>query len=100
MKPSRSGSFLTHPVADADFSKYVLGFCGIFLQLPADVCHIDAEDLIVAVRIGAPDFSDNGFIGHDPSGVLCQQADQLIFDLGQMDFTAFYLYQTAFKVNG
>ena len=74
--------FLAHPVAHPDFRKYVLGFSGIFLQLPSDMGHVYPQNLVVAVCKWAPYFGNNTFIGHDLAGVLGQQGNQFIFNLG------------------
>lgn len=82
--------FLPHPVSYANFCKYVLGFCGIFFQLAADMGHVDTQDLIIIVRIRPPYFGDNGFVGHNTARILSQQTNQLIFNLGQVYFLTLY----------
>ena len=58
--------FLRHTVAYTDFRADVIGFCGIRLQLPPDMCHIDPENAIVIGGIGSPDTADDVIIGQHP----------------------------------
>ena len=46
------------------------------------MCHIDPQDLVVAVRVGAPDSADDIIVGKDFSGLFGQKGYQLVFDLG------------------
>ena len=43
---------LQHPVSDAQFCQDVFGLGGVFLQLAADVGHVDPQDLVVAALVG------------------------------------------------
>ena len=61
--------------------------------------HVYPQNLVVTIRKRPPYFGNNTLIGHDLAGILGQQGNQLIFDLGQMDILSLYLYQPAFKVN-
>ena len=55
-------------------------------QFSADIGHIYPKDLVVGVHVGAPDGFDQVRIGQYLAGILCQKGQQLIFDLGQMNF--------------
>ena len=46
---------LTHAVADADLGKNILRLGRILFYFAADVSHVYAEDLVVAVRVRPPD---------------------------------------------
>lgn len=63
-----SGIFIfSHAVADADLCENILRLCRVLFYLPADICHVDAKNLIVAVRIRSPDSVHDEFIGQNPS---------------------------------
>ena len=79
---------LRHPVADADFREDVFRLRRIGFKLPADVCHIYAEDLIVAVCIGPPYIGEDGRICNDFAGVLGQAGDDLVLDGSQVDLVS------------
>lgn len=76
---------LRHPVADADFREDVFRLCRIGFKLPADICHIYAEDLIVAVCVGSPYIGEDGRVCNDLAGVLGQAGDDLVLDGSQVD---------------
>ena len=44
--------------------------------------HVDPQDLIVAVRKWTPDSADDVIIGENFPGLLGQQGDQLVLNLG------------------
>ena len=70
-----------HTIPNSNLCKYVLRFRRILFQLPPDVGHVDPQDAVVIVGVGAPDAGDDGVVGHDPSGVLRQQGDDLELNL-------------------
>ena len=71
-----------HSVSDSDFRINILRFCRIEFQLSPDMCHIDPQDLVVAVCVGTPDSADDIIVGKDFSGLFGQKGYQLVFDLG------------------
>ena len=40
-----------HSVPDSDLCEHVLRLGRVFLDLPPDICHVDSEDLVVAVHV-------------------------------------------------
>ena len=78
-------SFFCHPVADSHFRENILRVRRIFLQFPSDICHVYAQNLIVALYIGAPDLCQNAVVGQHASGVARQKRDKTVFDLSQVD---------------
>ena len=64
-------------VAHADVGDFVLGRGGILLDLAADVRHVDAQDLIVRLGLGAPDLADEEIVGQHLTGVFAQQRHDL-----------------------
>ena len=90
--------FFAHSVANTDLCKYVLWLSRVFFQFSADMGHIYPKDLVDIICIWSPDLCDNGFIGHDPAGILGKETYQLVFNLGKVDILIFDLYQTTFKV--
>ena len=75
---------LQHTVSDAQFCQDVFGLGGVFLQLAADVGHVDSKDLVVIVHVGAPDGIHDVTVGQDSAGILCLKCEQLVLNLGQM----------------
>ena len=75
----------SHPVTYSDFREDVFRLRRIRFKLPADICHIYAEDLIVAVRVGPPYIGEDGRICNDFAGVLGQAGDDLVLDGSQVD---------------
>ena len=59
-----------HAVAYAHFGEKVFRLGGIFLDLSADVGHVDPEDLVIAAGPRTPQLLDDGIIGHHTAGVL------------------------------
>ena len=92
-------SAFLHPVSDPDLRVNVVGFCRILLQLPADIGHVDPQDLIIRVRVGPPDLLQDKIIGQHLAGISGKQGHQLVLDLGQMDILAFQRNQSLLKVD-
>ena len=88
-----------HAVTNADFSEYILGLSRIFFNFAADICHIDPQDLVIAVRVRPPDGAHEIAVGQYPSGILCQQCQKLVFNLCQMDLLSVQKNQSLFKIN-
>ena len=62
-----------HAVADTDLGEYVFRFGGILFDLPADIRHVDAQDLVAAARGGPPQLAQDKVIGEDLSGMAGEQ---------------------------
>ena len=80
--------------------KEVFGFGGVFLNLAADVGHVDPEDLIVSSRPGAPQLLDDGVVGQHFSGVFAQQGDDPKLTEGEMDVLTSHQHLVLVVVNG
>ena len=61
---------LTHPIAHTNLCEDILGLGGILFQLPADVRHVDPEDLVIIVHIGTPDGIHDIAVGQDSAGIF------------------------------
>ena len=51
---------------------------GVLLDLAADVCHVDAQDLVAALALRPPQLLHNEVIGEHLARALAQQRDDLI----------------------
>lgn len=61
---------LCHAVAYAYFCEKIFRLGGIFLDLPADIGHVDSEDLVVTAGPRTPQLLDDGIVGHHTAGVF------------------------------
>lgn len=71
----------------------------VFLQLTADIRHIDAQDLVVLALVRAPDIVQQGGIGEHAAGLARQPLDNFVFVLGEVDFLAADRDRAALKVD-
>ena len=74
---------LDHSISHADLREDVFRLGGVFFDLPADVRHVHAEDLVVICLVRPPDFANQVIIGQHAPGEAPQQRDQLEFVLRQ-----------------
>ena len=72
---------LDHAVADADLGEDIGGLGRIFLDLAADVRHVDAQDLVVAAGAGASERADEIVIRQHLARVQAEKGDELILVL-------------------
>ena len=59
-----------HPVPYSDLCKYILWLRRIFFNFPANICHINAQDLVIASGLWPPKFLNNKIISKDLAAVL------------------------------
>ena len=78
----RSGFGLCHTVAYAYLSEEVFRLSGIFLNLAADVGHVDPENLVVSAGARPPQLLDDVIIGQNPAGVLAEERHDSEFTEG------------------
>lgn len=79
---------LQHTVSDAQFCQDIFGLGGVFLQLAADVGHVDPQDLVVAALVGAPDMLEDEVIGEYLAGMETEQLQDLELVLCEVDLLA------------
>ena len=72
-----------HAVAHAHLGEDVLRLGRVLFDLSADVGHVDPEDLVVALALGAPQLLHDEVIGQDLAGAFAQQGHDFILVLGQ-----------------
>ena len=73
-----------HAVSDTYFSKDIFGFRRIFFNLSADVCHIDAKDLVVSSGGRPPQFLQYLVVCQYLSGVFTQQRHDFVLILSEV----------------
>lgn len=73
-----------HTVADADLCENVLGFRRVLFDLAANVCHVDPQDLVSALALRTPQFTEDVIISEYSPRTPCQQGNNAVLVLGQM----------------
>ena len=61
---------------------------GVLLDLAADVCHVDAQDLVAALALRPPQLLHNEVIGEHLARALAQQRDDPVLILREMSVLA------------
>ena len=77
-KPRRTSFFAK---LYADLGEDIGGLGRIFLDLAADVRHVDAQDLVIAAGAGAPERADEIVIRQHLARVQAEKGDELILVL-------------------
>ena len=81
-----SSSFVfEHSITHADLREDIFGRGGVFLDLAADICHVDTQDLVVGLGLGPPDLLDEVVVGQDLPCIFAEQRHDLEFVERQVD---------------
>lgn len=77
--------WIGHAITYTDFCEDIFGFCRIFLDLPADICHIDAQDLVIVFDLGSPQLTDNKIVSKNTACVLSEKRYDFELILSEVD---------------
>ena len=79
-----SSLFFRHSVANADFSEYISGLGGVFLNFSADICHVHSQHLIIALCRRTPKLSEFGILGEYLDCIFRTKANSEKLNLGEL----------------